>query len=138
MSARSDLAGLIAAVAPLTWTVHPAPVKLTPLDDADKPVAVVVEQRAMVSGTTSPDQNGIPVQVELTVWVIVDGARGEDLATIEDQLEDAAEEMIRILEPMPNHVWDGTATRDFYDEQKPAYQFTIRASGAITGEDDES
>lgn len=135
MSARSDLAGLIAAAAPGSWNVIPFPTRLTTFDDPAKPVAVVVEQRGIASGTTSPDGNGIPVAVNLAVWVVVDGARGDNPDVIEDDLEAAAETMIRILEPLPEHVWDGEGTRDAYDNQKPAYLFTIRADGALTNEE---
>lgn len=135
MSARSDLAGLIAAVAPDTWDVIPFPKRLRTFEDPDKPVAVVVEQRTVAAGQFSPDGVSIPVQVELAVWVIVDATRGDEEWLVEDRLEEAVEEMIRILTPMPEHVWDGTAARDEYDPQKPAYQFTIRAAGALTPEE---
>lgn len=135
MSARSELADLIKATAPDTWDVIAYPTRLTTFDDASKPVAVVVEQRAIASGNTSPDENGIPVAVTLAVWVVVDGARGDNPDVIEDDLEAAAERMIRILEPLPEHVWDGETTRDAYDNQKPAYLFTIRADGALTPEE---
>lgn len=134
MSARSDLAGLIAAVAPDTWDVIPHPTRLRTFDNPAKPVAIVIEQHAIQSGPFSPDGVAIPVEVALAVWVVVDGSRGEEAGPIEDQLEDAVEQMIRILEPMPDHVWDGTAERGSYDDQKPAYQFTIRAPGALTTE----
>lgn len=135
MSARSDLAELITAGAPDTWEIYPYPLQLGTFEDATKPVAVVIEQRTMTAGRTSPDENGIPVDVELTVWVIVDATRGDNRAQVEDQLDDAAEQMIRILEAIPEQNWDGTATRNQYDAQKPAYDFTIRAAGAITQEE---
>jgi hypothetical protein len=135
MSARSDLGGLIAANAPDTWDVIPYPTRLATFEDPAKTVAVVIEQRGVSSGNTSPDDNGIPVAVTLAVWVVVDGARGDGADAIEDDLEAAAEAMIRILEPLPEHVWDGEATRDAYDQQKPAYLFTIRAAGALTPEE---
>jgi hypothetical protein len=135
MSARSDLAGLIEAVKPATWTVYPYPANLGPFEDSSHPVAIVIEQRTILSGATSPDDNGIPVGIDLIAWVVVDGTRGDSLADTEDLLEQAAEQMIRILEPLPTHVWDGTAARDQYDPQKPAYQFPIRAAGALTPEE---
>ena len=135
MSARSDLGALIEAGAPDTWVVIPYPTRLTTFDDPTKPVAVVVEQRAFASGNTSPDDNGIPISVTLSVWVVVDGARGDNSDVIEDELEAAAQQMIRILQPLPEHVWDGEGTRDAYDNQKPAYLFTIRADGALTPEE---
>lgn len=135
MSARSDLAGLIAANAPDTWDVISYPTRLGPLDDPSKPVAIVVEQRGIATGNTSPDDNGIPVSATLAVWVVVDGSRGDNPDVTEDELEAAAEEMIRILQPLPEHVWDGDSTRDAYDNQKPAYLFTIRADGALTPEE---
>ncbi len=134
MTARSDLAALIRQAAPDAWELYPYPASLLPFDDVAKPVAVVIEQRSISSGLASPDANGIPVGVELLIWVVVDGARGDDAGDIEDDLELAAETMIRILEPFPEHVWNGTANRDSYDSQKPAYTFTIRAAGAITEE----
>lgn len=132
MSARSDLADLIEPDMPDTWEMHPAPTRLRSFTDPHKTVAVVIEQRSIASGTTSTDDNGIPVAVELLVWVVVDGARGNGVGDIEDALEDAAEQMIRQLESLPQHVWDGSATRENYDDQKPAYQFTIRAAGRLT------
>lgn len=135
MSARSALAGLIAAAAPAHWDVIPYPTRLRSFDDATKTVAVVVEQRGIASGNTSPDENRIPIAVTLAVWVIVDGARGDNPDVIEDDLEAAAETMIRILEPLPEHVWDGDTSRDAYDQQKPAYLFLIRADGALTPEE---
>jgi hypothetical protein len=134
MSARSDLAALIQGAAPATWDVIGYPARLRTLDDPAKPVAVVIEQRNIASGATSPDANGIPVAVTLAVWVIVDAARGDNAGETEDELEAAAETMIRILEPLPDHVWDGDAARDAYDNQKPAYLFQIRAAGALTEE----
>lgn len=134
MSARTDLADLIAQDAPDTWEIYAYPASLAPFDDATKPVAVVVEQRTIAAGTTSPDANGLPVGVELLVWVVVDGALGDNPADLEDTLEAAAETMIRLLEPLHGHEWNGDAIRDNYDTQKPAYQFTIRATGAITEE----
>lgn len=135
MSARSQLQELIEASAPETWEVHAHPLSLPPLDDPTKPVAVVIEQRAITAGAFSPDANGIATRLELLIWVAVDATTGGDLGDVEDLLEAAAEAMILILEPMPDHVWDGTATRDKYDDQKPAYQFTIRAAGALTPEE---
>lgn len=136
MSVRSDLADLITADAPDTWEIYPYPLQLGTFEDAEKPVAIVIEQRTMTAGRTSPDdENGIPVDVELTVWVIVDATRGDKREQVEDLLEDAAEQMIRILEAMPEQSWDGTATRNQYDPQKPAYDFTIRAAGALTQEE---
>lgn len=135
MSARSQLRTLIAENAPDTWDIHPAPVSLRPLDDPATPVAIVIEQRAITAGAFSPDMNGLALAVELLVWVVVDGSLGDDADDVEDRLEAAAEQMIRILEPLPNHVWDGAASRDAYDDQKPAYMFTIRAAGALTTEE---
>jgi|GEM_PF-5106876 len=135
MSARSSLAELITAAAPATWDVIPYPTRLQPLDNDDKPVAIVIEQRTLTAGNTSPTETEIPVDVELTVWVIVDASLGRDRNEVEDLLEEAAEGMIRILEQLPDDNWDGVATRNQYDEQKPAYDFTIRAQGSITQED---
>lgn len=136
MSVRSDLAELITAGAPDTWEIYPYPLQLSTFEDAEKPVAIVIEQRMMTAGRTSPDdENGIPVDVELTVWVIVDATRGDNREQVEDLLEAAAEQMIRILEAIPEQSWDGTATRNQYDPQKPAYDFTIRAVGALTQEE---
>ena len=135
MTARSQLKDLIEAAAPDDWDVYGHPLNLPPLDDPAKPVAIVVEQRAINAGAFSPDSNGIPTSVELRVWVVVDGTLGDDLGDVEDTLEAATETMLRILEPLPEHVWDGAANRDSYDEQKPAYTFTIRAAGALTPEE---
>ena len=138
MSARASLRDFITASAPDTWEIYGYPTQLGPFEDASKPVAVVIEQRTMTAGRNSPDdENGIPVDVELTVWVIVDATRGDNRDQVEDQLEDAAEQMIRILEAIPDQWWDGTATRNQYDPQKPAYDFTIRAAGAITDTQEE-
>lgn len=134
MSARSDLAGLIREHMPDSWQLHDHPIGLLPFDDAGKPVAVVIEQRSITAGTTPPAGDQLRVGVELALWVVVDGSRGADSGDLEDQLEAAAEQMIAILEPLPEHVWDGAAVRDAYDAQKPAYQFTIRAAGALTQE----
>lgn len=135
MTARQQLADLIAASAPETWEIIPHPTRLRPFDNPAKPVAIVVEQRGIQSGKWSPDGVSIPTEVALAVWVIVDGARGADAGPTEDNLEAAAESMIRILEPLSDEVWDGLAERDMYDDQKPAYQFTIRAGGALTTEE---
>lgn len=132
MSARSDLADLIGAAAPNTWKIYPYPARLDTFEDPAKPVAIVVEQRTVTAGTFSPDALLTPVQVELVVWVIVDGSRGEDPAALEDRLEEAVEQMIRILEPLPEHAWTGGAARDDYDPQKPCYGFTIRLGGTLT------
>lgn len=135
MSARTALRDLIAADAPADWDIIAHPKKLGPLDDHRKPVAIVIEQRTLTAGRTSPDENGIPVDVELVVWVIVDATRGDDADEVEDRLEAAAEQMIRILEALPEHNWDGTTTRNQYDPQKPAYDFIIRAQGALITEE---
>lgn len=135
MSARTDLRDLIAAAAPAEWDVIPYPTQLDPLDDAAKPVAIVIEQITIASARTSPDDAGIPVDVELHVWVVVDATRGDDRGEVEDRLEAAAEQMIRILEQLDEQVWDGTANRNQYDPQKPAYDFTIRAHGALIPEE---
>lgn len=136
MGARHDLRDLIAASAPDTWDIIAYPTQLNQLDDPSKPVAIIIEQRTIAAGRTSPDDvHGIPVDVELTVWVIVDASLGGDRDQVEDDLEVAAEQMIRILEQLPDQVWDGTATRNQYDPQKPAYDFTIRATGALTPEE---
>lgn len=136
MGARHDLRDLIAADAPAEWDIIAYPMQLPPLDDPAKPVAIIIEQRTLTAGRTSPDEvNGIPVDVELTVWVIVDATHGDTREQVEDLLEDAAEQMIRILEAIPEQSWDGTATRNQYDPQKPAYDFTIRAAGALTQEE---
>jgi hypothetical protein len=134
MGARHDLKTLIAAAAPDTWEIYGYPTQLTPLDDATKPIAIVIEQRSITAGTFSPDGDSIPVAVEIAVWIVIDASTGRDRDELEDELEAAAEQMIRILLPMPNDVWDGAAERTSYDAQKPAYQFTIRAAGALTQE----
>lgn len=131
MSARSDLHDLIKPAAPVSWEIYPYPLKLAPLEDAAKPVAVVIEQRTIAAGQFSPDAAGIPVVSDLAVWVVVDASRGEDLADVEDLLEESALELIRILQELPEDNWDGTAERTSYDPQKPAYQFTISAAGTI-------
>lgn len=131
MSARTDLQQLIAPAAPSTWEIYPYPVKLAPLEDAAKPVALVIEQRTIAAGQFSPDDAGIPVVADLAVWVVVDATRGDDLADVEELLEDAALQLIRILQQLPEDNWDGTAERTSYDPQKPAYQFTISAAGTI-------
>lgn len=136
MSVRSALRDLIAGHAPDTWEIYPYPLQLQPFEDAAKSVAIVIEQRTLTAGRNSPDaENGIPVDVELTVWVVVDATRGDDREQVEDDLEAAAEQMIRILELLPDQSWDGTATRNQYDPQKPAYDFTIRHPGALTQEE---
>lgn len=135
MSARSDLADLIQASAPDTWEIYPYPLQLGTFEDASKPVAIVIEQRNIGASQFSPDGVEIPVAVELAVWVVVDATRGDSRADVEDLLEDAAEQLIRILLKLPDDSWDGTAERTGYDAQKPAYQFTIRAAGAITEEE---
>lgn len=135
MGARHDLRDLIVASAPADWDVIGYPKQLAQLDNPAKPVAIVLEQRTITAGRTSPDADGIPVEVELTVWVIVDAALGEDRDAVEDRLEAAAEGMIRILEQLDEQIWDGTATRNQYDPQKPAYDFTIRAPGALIPEE---
>lgn len=136
MGARHDLRDLIALSAPAEWDIIGYPTQLNALDDPAKPVAIVIEQRTITAGRTSPDDAGIPVDVELTVWVIVDASRGDDRDEVEDRLEAAAEQMIQILEQLPEQVWDGTANRNQYDPQKPAYDFTIRATGALTPEEE--
>ena len=135
MSARSALAALVRDAAPETWDVIDHPKHLPPFDDARKPVAIVIEQRTYTAGRFSPDGARIPIDVALLVWVVVDGSRGDDEGDLEDELEAAAEQMIQILEPLQGHAWDGTATRDNYDEQKPAYQFPIAAPGDLTPEE---
>jgi hypothetical protein len=133
MGARHDLKTLIQESAPTDWEIYGYPTQLGPLDDPTKPIAVIIEQRTITAGRTSPDdENGIPVDVDLTVWVLTDATLGDDREAIEDRLEAATEHMIRILEQLPEQVWDGTATRNQYDQQKPAYDFTIRAHGALT------
>lgn len=132
MGARHDLKTLIADTAPDDWEIYGYPTQLGPLDNPAKPIAVIIEQRTITAGRTSPDETGIPVDVELTVWVLTDATLGDDRDAVEDRLELAAETMIRILEQLPEQVWDGTATRNQYDPQKPAYDFTIRANGALT------
>ncbi|MFB4348477.1 hypothetical protein [Microbacterium sp. CR_7] len=137
MSARASLRDFITASAPEAWEIYGYPTQLGPFEDASKPVAIVIEQRTMTAGRTSPDENGIPIDIELTVWVIVDATRGDNREQVENQLEDAAEQMILILEAIPDQWWDGVATRNQYDPQKPAYDFTIRAAGALTQEEQE-
>lgn len=137
MSARSDLRDLIATdPAASSWEIYPYPVKLAPFEDATKPVAVVIEQRNIVAGTFSPDDSGIPVASDIALWVVVDATRGDSAEHVEDQLEDAALDVIRILQRLPEDNWDGTAERTSYDPQKPAYQFTITAAGKITPDAD--
>src|SRR5690606_5893138 len=131
-------ADLIRDAAPDSWAVYGYPIKLPPFDDASKPIAVVVEQRSVTSGAASPDGQRIPVELELLVWVVVDGARGDSEEQTEDELEAAAEAMIRLLEPLPTHTWNGAATRTEYDPQKPAYQFVVALGGALTEEEEES
>lgn len=135
MSARTQLADAIRAEAPETWTVYGFPTRLRTFDDPAKPVAIVVEQRGLEADRFSSDGARIPVVVSLAVWVVVDGSRGGNSDDVEDLLEGSAESMIRILEPLADPVWDGTAERTSYDEQKPAYQFTLRVSGHITQEE---
>ncbi|QMU97981.1 hypothetical protein FVO59_12795 [Microbacterium esteraromaticum] len=135
MGARHDLRDLIAAGAPDGWEIFGYPAQLNTLDDPTKPVAIVIEQRTITAARTSPDANGIPVDVELTVWVIVDATLGETREEVEDRLELAAEHMIQILEQLDAQTWDGTAGRNQYDPQKPAYDFTIRAQGALIPEE---
>ena len=137
MSARSELKALIEPLAPAGWEIFDYPVGLRGFDDPQKSVAIVIEQRTIAASRLSPDPNRIPVDVGLTVWVVVDAGRGKQLRDVEDDLEAALEQLLRILEGagLPEHVWDGTATRDSYDDQKPAYQITISATGAITPEE---
>lgn len=132
MSARTQTADAIKAEAPATWDVRSAPTRLRAFTDPAKPVAIVVEQRDISADRFSSDGERIPVIVTLAVWVIVDAARGDSSDAVEDDLEAAAETMIRILEPLAGPVWDGTAERTGYDEQKPAYQFTLKVAGYIT------
>lgn len=138
MSARSQLADLIAAGAPDTWAIHRAPRSLAPFDDPAKPAAILIEQANITAATTSPTAAGIPVDLELWVWAMVDSSRGDDADALEDALEDVLEGMVAILAELPEHVWDGAAERTNYDEQKPAYRFTIRAAGAITPKENPS
>jgi len=135
MSTRSEVADKIRAEAPDEWDVHDVPLRLRSFTDATKLVAIVVEQRGLVASPFSSDGVEIPVEVNLSVWVIVDASRGEGADVIEDRLEDAAEQLIRIFEPLAESVWDGTAERTSYDEQKPAYQFPLRFTGTITQEE---
>ena len=135
MGARHDLRDLIAANAPDGWEIIGHPAQLNALDDPTKPVAIVIEQRTITAGRTSPDVNGIPVDVDLTVWVVVDASLGDDREQVEDRLELAAEQMIRILEQLDEQTWAGAAGRNQYDPQKPAYDFTIRAQGALIPEE---
>lgn len=134
MSARSDLKALLEPRAPEGWDIFDYPTRLRTFDDPTKPVAIVIEQRTYKLGRFSADENGTPIDAELLVWVVVDGARGDDLDEIEDDLEAALEQLIQILESLelPAHVWDGTATRDEYDDQKPAYQLSLTAAGYLT------
>ncbi|MCC2032454.1 hypothetical protein [Microbacterium allomyrinae] len=135
MSARSELKQLIEAqTPPATWEIYDWPTRLRTFDDAGKPVAIVIEQRTVAASRFSADENSIPLEVGLLLWVVVDAARGDELRDVEDDLEAALEQMIRILEAagLPDHVWDGNAVRDEYDDQKPAYQITISATGALT------
>lgn len=134
MSARSDLYDLIAPAAPVSWEILPYPTRLRTFDDPAHDIGVIIEQRTIQTGDYSDDPNSLPVVVELALYVIADGSRGDDLNTIEDRLEAATEQMVRILAQLPDHVWDGQAVRDTYDDQKPCYTFTIRAAGALTQE----
>lgn len=135
MGARGDLKTLIEAGAPATWDIIGYPTQLGVLDDPAKPIAIVIEQRNVAAGKFSPDGDSIPIDVELVVWIVVDATQGDDRDELEDLLEESVEQMIRLLVPMPNDNWDGTAERTSYDTQKPAYQFTIRAPGVITQEE---
>lgn len=134
MSVRSILADSIRADAPDSWDVLDVGQRLRSFTDSTKNVAVVVEQRGIATQRFSSDGERIPVEVTLAVWVVVDASRGQDTGDVEDLLEEAAEQMIRILEPLESSVWDGTAERTAYDEQKPAYQFTVTFAGHITQE----
>lgn len=136
MSTRSEVADKIRLEAPEGWEIHHVGLRLRGFTDPEKLVAIVVEQRGIAAARFSSDGVEIPVDVTLAVWVIVDAARGDSAEVIEDRLEEAAEELIRIFEPLGEAVWDGTAERTSYDEQKPAYQFTLRFTGTITQEEE--
>lgn len=133
MSVRSELAAAITAdeSKPPRWEIFDRPRRLPPFTDPSWDVAIVIEQRGLMASRFSSDGVEIPVEISVSVWVVVDGSRGDDDGTIEDRLEEAAEAMIRILEPLAAPVWDGTAERTSYDEQKPAYQFPLRVIGKI-------
>lgn len=132
MNARKALAELIRPHAPETWAIYDYPANLAPFDDPAKPIALVIEQRAIEAGQTSPDENGIPVRVELYAWVVVDGSRGVDRGGLEDTLEGALEDLLDVLSTLPQHVWDGRAERANFDPQKPAYRVTITGPGTLT------
>lgn len=134
MSVRSELADKIRLEAPEHWEVIDVGKRLTSFTDSSKTVAIVVEQRGIATQRFSSDGERIPVEVTLAVWVVVDGSRGQGPADVEDLLEESVEQMIRILEVLAESVWDGTAERTGYDEQKPAYQFTVTFAGHITQE----
>lgn len=129
------MAEKIAVDAPADWEIHHVGVRLRSFSDPEKLVAIVVEQRGLVASRFSSDGVEIPVEVNLSVWVIVDAARGDSSEVVEDRLEEAAETMIRILDPLTDSAWDGVADRTAYDEQKPAYQFNLRFAGTITQEE---
>lgn len=138
-SARAQLAEqIVAGGAPDHWAIYPYPTSLRPFEDPTKTVAIVIEQANVTAGPTSPDAAGIPVQLELWAWVVVDGTRGLAPALLEDLLDEQLELMIGVLSPLPAHVWDGAAERTQYDDGKPAYRFTIRAAGAITPKENPS
>lgn len=137
VSARSVLADLIRADAPDTWQVYGYPIKggaISTAMTAAQPVAVVVEQRTIAASRFSATPESIPVELGLTVWVVVDGTRGETAEVIEDRLEGALESLIRILSSLPDHLWDGTAERSTYNEQQPAYSFLINNATATIEE----
>ncbi|WP_345751381.1 hypothetical protein [Microbacterium rhizophilus] len=134
MSARNDLAALIAIDAPESWAIYPYPVNLGPFEDPAKSVALVVEQTSIASGVTSSDGERIPVEAELHAWIVVDGSRGDQPDVLEARLEEALEHMIRALNVLPDHVWDGRAERAKFDQSKPAYRVTVKAPGHITEE----
>jgi len=131
VTARSSLAELITKDVPDEWLVLPYPDALRTFE-ASQPVAVVIESTNVAVGETSPDGDSIPLVWTLTVWIVVDGSRGDTVDVIEDRLDDALETVIRCLSALPAHVWDGTADRTAYDTQKPAYRLTITAHGTIT------
>ena len=133
MNARKALAEKIRPDLPAAYRVIDYPDALRMLDHRT-PAAIVIEGTSIATGDTSPDGARIPIVWTLSLWVVVDGSRGDLPADTEDRLDEALEATIRALVKLPAHLWDGTAERTQYDTQKPAYRLTITAHGHITEE----